>query len=375
MKLKILIILLFFNVGMTFCTDYSKIDKQSVTVPQNLRTANDITRYLTRNLTSPTEKVRAIYFWIAHNITYDVAKMNSSEQYTDPQQLVDKVLKNRKGVCSHYAALFNACCHSAGITSYIIEGYTRQNGRVVGLAHAWNAVKIDNRFYEIDATWAAGFLNGSSYTHQFRDNFFLISPVEFIKSHMPVDPIWQFLNNPITHTGFDDGDFSALKKGSDYNYSDSIDLQSGLNLLDKFVRENERILKSGLSNGMIRNKYVQNQQHIGTGKYNAATDDFNKGVEKYNEYVQLKNTQFNHLSIKDEAIMELLSTARQLIESAEETLSILNSGDYGLYRSIGSLRESIRALKRNLDKEDLFVGKYVRTVKPLRMVLFYSRNK
>ena len=73
--------------------------------------------------------------------------------------------------------------------------------------------------------------------------------------------------------------------------------------------------------------------------------------------------------------MELLSTARQLIESAEETLSILNSGDYGLYRSIGSLRESIRALKRNLDKEDLFVGKYVRTVKPLRMVLFYSRNK
>jgi len=32
-------------------------------------------------------------------------------------------------------------------------------------------------------------------------------------------------------------------------------------------------------------------------------------------------------------------------------------------------------LKRNLDKEDLFVGKYVRTVKPLRMVLFYSRNK
>ena len=374
MKRTILIILLFFTIGLVSGTDYTKIDQHAATVPQNLRTANDIARYLTKNLTSPTDKVRAIYYWISHAIVYDVAKMNSTDLYTDPQQLVDKVLKTRKGVCSYYAALFNACCKSVGVQSYIIDGYTRQGGKVVGLAHAWNAVNINGRFYFIDATWAAGFFSRNQYTQQFRDNYFLITPDEFIKTHMPFDPIWQFSNNPLTHKEFDAGDFSNLKKESNYNYSDSIKVQAGLSLFDKLVRENKRITASGLTNGLIRNKISQNQQGIDSEAYNKAADSFNKGVEHYNYYIQSKNKQFENFSMKDEKILELLSTTRQFIESAEHTLSLLHSDNYDLTRSAASLEISIRVMKKNLDTEDAFVDKYVKTARPLRLLLFYKKN-
>jgi hypothetical protein len=374
MKRVILIFILIFSAGIMMGVDYTKIDKRAESVPGNLKTAKDITRYLTKGLNSPTEKVRVIYFWMAHAIRYDIAKMNSNETYTDPQQLVDEVLKTRKGVCANYAALFHACCQSAGIQSYIIEGYTRQNDKIVPIAHAWNAVYIDGRFYNIDVTWAAGYVRGKKYFQQFRDNYFMILPVDFIKTHMPFDPVWQFSNNPVTHNDFESNDFAALKKQSDFNFGDSINTMSRLSTAEKSKREIRRITKAGITNKMIRDKVVQNRQSIATEVYNSSANNFNKGVVKYNEYIQYKNTQFNKLAIKDDKILELLSSARRLFESAEESLSNLNADDSDLKNPIHSMEISIKRMTKSLDEEDAFMSKYIKTSKPLRLILFYKRN-
>ncbi|MDD4969029.1 MAG: transglutaminase domain-containing protein [Paludibacter sp.] len=375
MKRIILSLLLILNSCFLFSTDYSRIDKQAMTVPPNVKTAGDIARYVTRHLASPADKARAIYCWIAHNITYDVSHMYTTETYTDPQELVDKVLKTRRGVCSNYAALFQACCRSVGVQSYIIEGYTRQNDKTISIGHAWNAVKIDDRYYNIDCTWASGYLRGNSYTWQFRDIYFLIPPVEFIKSHMPFDPVWQFLTNPITHKEFDNGDFSGLKKESNFNFADSINIQSGLNTLEKLIRENQRIIHAGQTNLLIRNHVRNNQQGIDTEKYNQAAEAFNKGVEVYNGYIRYKNTQFQKLTMSDNKILELLSTSRRLVESAYQTVSSLNSDNYELRNSTGSLEKSIRYILKGLDNEDKFIDKYIRTARPMRMNLFYRENR
>ena len=374
MKRVILIFIFIFSAGIMMGVDYTKIDSRAESVPGNLKTAKDITRYLTKGLNSPTEKVRVIYFWMAHAIRYDIAKMNSNETYTDPQQLVDEVLKTRKGVCANYAALFHACCQSAGIQSYIIEGYTRQNDKIVPIAHAWNAVYIDGRFYNIDVTWAAGYVRGKKYFQQFRDNYFMILPVDFIKTHMPFDPVWQFSNNPVTHNDFESNDFAALKKQSDFNFGDSINTMSRLSTAEKSKREIRRITKAGITNKMIRDKVVQNRQSIATEVYNSSATNFNKGVVKYNEYIQYKNTQFNKLAIKDDKILELLSSARRLFESAEESLSNLNIDDTDLKNPIHSMEISIKRMTKSLDEEDAFMSKYIKTPKPLRLILFYKRN-
>ena len=375
MKRIFLFILFLISTDMLFAADYSSIDQHAATVPPNLRTANEIARYLTKNLTTPTDKARAIYYWISHAIVYDVAKMYSTETYTDPQELVDKALKTRRGVCANYAALFQACCKSVGVQSYIIEGYTRQNDKVVGIAHAWNAVKINGVFYNIDATWASGFLQGTKYNQKFRDNYFMIPPAEFIKTHMPFDPIWQFLNNPVSHKEFEAGNFSNLKKESNYDYSDSIKVQSTLSPGDKLTRETQRIIASGVTNSMIRYKVEQNQQGIASDVFNKAADSYNKAVEKYNFYIQCKNRQFDNLSMKDGKILELLSSTRQLVESAGQTLTRIKSDNFDLNRSIDSLEKSIAGMKKNLDVEEAFVGKYIKTLKPLRLFLFYKKNE
>jgi len=374
MKRTFLSLLLILNTCFLFSTDYSRIDKQAESVPSNVKTAGDIARYVTRHLTSPADKARAIYIWIGHNITYDVSRMYTTESYTNAQELIDKVLKTRRGVCSHYAALFQACCQSVGVQSYIIEGYTRQNDKTIPIGHAWNAVKIDGHFYNIDATWAAGYMKGNKYTRQFRDNYFLIPPVEFIKTHMPFDPIWQFLTNPVTHKAFDTGDFTALKKESDFKYDDLITEQSTSTTLDKLIGENIRIIQSGLTNQLTRDHVLHNRQSIDTEKYNKAADQFNKGVEKYNEYVQYKNTQFQKLSMPEEQILEVLSSTRQLLESAGHALSTVSSDNYRFKQMVVSMERSINGMLKSLDSEDKFVSKYIKTNKAQRMQLFYRRN-
>ena len=374
MRRVIVIFLLIFTAGCGFSADYSKIDKHAGSVPTNLNDVKDITRYLTKNLNSPKDKVRAIYYWMAHAIRYDISKMNSNLTYTDPQQLVDEVLRTRKGVCANYSALFHACCQSAGIQSYIIEGYTRQYGKISMLAHSWNAVNINGEFYNIDVTWAAGFVRGNIYTHQFRDNFFMIEPDEFIKTHIPFDPIWQFSNNPITHKEFESGDFSKLNRISNFHYSDSITVQNGLNPVEKLMRENQRILKYGITNSMIRNKVLQNKQEITTEKYNTAVNYFNAGVKKYNEYIRYKNNQFNNLSMKDDEILDLLLSSRQLFESADQILSTMNQDKGDLKNPIQSMEKSIKRMIKDMDEEDAFMIKYVKTQKSNRLFLFYTKD-
>jgi transglutaminase/protease-like cytokinesis protein 3 len=357
---------------LAFGADYSQVDKQSATVPSTLKTAPEIAAYLTRNLTTPAEKARAIYYWISHNIRYDVSQLATPRvtYFAGERNLLNEVLQKRQGVCQHYAELFNACCKSVGIKSYIISGYTKTNDKLGNLAHAWNAVVIDGKYYLIDATWAAGFVDNEKFTAQFNDIYFMISPNEFIKTHMPFDPIWQFLDNPILNTEFQSNDFSKLKIPSNFNFSDSIKVIAGLDSLNVLLRENKRIHNAGLANDLIRERVSQNQQNIVNMKYNQAVGEMNKAVESYNIYVTNKNKQFNGTTMEDAKILELLSTARNHTESAESRIRFLNSDNKTITKNISDIQLVINQLKKNIDTEDAFMKKYISTWKPFRMLLF-----
>ena len=70
--------------------------------------------------------------------------------------------------------------------------------------HAWNAVKINNKWYLIDSTWGAGYLNDSKkFIFRFTDYFFCTPPEEFIISHFPPEEKWQLLEKPVTLSEFE----------------------------------------------------------------------------------------------------------------------------------------------------------------------------
>lgn len=352
------------------------VQNQKILAPVQYKTVAEIVAGETRHLTSPTDKVKTIHNWIAQNIQYDVAQIKSRKEYFDSQQFVDEVLQTRKGICQHYAELFQACCKLSGIECYVILGYTNQKGIFTGLGHAWNALKFGEKYYMVDVTWDAGFFDeNNKYTHKLSDKFLLITPPEFIKTHMSFDPVWQLLSNPLSTSDFEKGDFSKLAKASNFNFADSIKGMQVLELKEKLLRQNKRMAKNGVSNPLVREQIAHNQLLIVNEKCNSAVLLFNDAVASYNSYILQKNKQFQKTSLPDNQILELLADSRTKTEAAENILTFLSTGDSELVKRIEAMQQSTAELKRKLSDEDEFMKKYLKTAKPLRLFLFRDNAK
>ena len=60
------------------------------------------------------------------------------------------------------------------------------------MRHAWNAVKLDDKWQLMDVTWASGGLDVRSkkYVRDFDAGWFLTPPQRFLLSHWPDDARW-----------------------------------------------------------------------------------------------------------------------------------------------------------------------------------------
>ena len=114
---------------------------------------------ITENMTD-ARKVKLIYDYICENVTYDYAHLNDENyllMYTAYAALL-----NKTAVCQGYANLFYRLAKEVGLDVRIIRGVSQ------GEAHSWNIVKLDGKYYCLDATWDAGmenykyFLKGSN---------------------------------------------------------------------------------------------------------------------------------------------------------------------------------------------------------------------
>lgn len=84
------------------------------------------------------QKVKAIHDWVVRTLKYDttLSKFTAYEG-----------LKTGSTVCQGYALLTYDMLKQAGFETNIVEGYAG------GEAHAWNMVKLDGKWYQIDTTW------------------------------------------------------------------------------------------------------------------------------------------------------------------------------------------------------------------------------
>jgi len=66
-----------------------------------------------------------------------------------------------------------------------------------------NAVKVGNKWRLYDPIWSAGIVNdGSKFVKKYNPMWNNTAPEEMIKTHMPCDPIWQLLKNPVSYDDF-----------------------------------------------------------------------------------------------------------------------------------------------------------------------------
>jgi transglutaminase/protease-like cytokinesis protein 3 len=70
--------------------------------------------------------------------------------------------------------------------------------------HAWNAVKLYDKWYLLDVTWATSYYDDKKRKSikSYNELYYLTPPEIFIKKHFPKDKEWQLLDKPIRKSEF-----------------------------------------------------------------------------------------------------------------------------------------------------------------------------
>ena len=186
---------------------------------------------LTAHFDTEAEKFRAIHTWVCFNIESDhgfgeqtlkkrkkfkndsIAFMQWNNKVQS--KVFKRLLKEKKTICTGYAYLVKELANLIDIDCEIINGYSRTTKRNVGEIdipnHSWNAVKLNNKWYQVDATLASGYfdVDKNKFIKNYNDGYFLASPELYKTKYYPLNKKWmlasntinldQFVNAPVTY--------------------------------------------------------------------------------------------------------------------------------------------------------------------------------
>jgi hypothetical protein len=194
--------------------DFAAVDRYALAAPADAaRTTASLAAYLSQGPAARNELLtaRAIYRWMAENLTYDVAMF---DRIRGPggvrNQTADELLKSRKGVCGCYVNLFVDLARRAGLQAVEVDGYSRGFGftpgqSVTGNTHAWVSMRINGQWCLLDPTWGSGYIDDQNqFVRACNDYYFLVPPEQLILSHFPLDPKFQMLPTPVTLKTFEE---------------------------------------------------------------------------------------------------------------------------------------------------------------------------
>jgi len=209
----------------------TSIDSLVTRMPSSAETSIiSVAQYITQRESDPFLVVKALHDYVVTKIEYDYAAY--LRKYYPPQD-AQTVFRTRKAVCSGYARLMQALGKAAGLeVAYIPGDYRTLNGGLSGEGHAWNGIKINDKWYLMDVTWDTGYVNGSDYVKQYRTNYLLTPPEVMIMTHLPNDSAWQLLPRPLSRPEF-------IRQPS---------------LQPEFFAEGFRLISPKLSNIRVQNK-------------------------------------------------------------------------------------------------------------------------
>ena len=171
-----------------------------------------------------------IHDWIINHSSYssNVAKNGQDAYYL--------LSSSSKGVCNAYADAMHLLLNSAGIECIKVVGISRNE------SHAWNQVKIDDKWYEVDVTWDDPVVEGEGETLSHK--YFNLTTKEMSKDH-------QRDENVIYKN------CTALE--ANYYEKESIKRAQNIKEAEKMLEEQ---LKDNLKSGSAKNRIFNLEVHL-----------------------------------------------------------------------------------------------------------------
>ncbi|MGK7391156.1 MAG: transglutaminase domain-containing protein [Candidatus Cyclobacteriaceae bacterium M2_1C_046] len=320
------------------------------------------------------DTIESLFKYVATSVSYDTRFKDAPPQYHSYDEVLEDVLEDKKGVCMHYATLFDALCKYYGYRSYMIGGYTKFMNQEPGtVPHAWNAVEIDGEWYLFDPTWAAGYVVNDKFIKQYEPElWYKKDPQGFIYSHIPFDPVFQFLENPISHHTVADGTY---KPGQTINLSALLQEYETSTETVRLERSLERIDEAGITNHLIANKKEFIQEQLSIHSHNEYIYAFSDGSnlltdaqKEYERYLLAKKKLFKKSS--EAELHMLLQSSSQKLKTAYNQFVSLKITNRQLQKSVKEKIAISDQLLAVIEQEEIFFNKYQKTWKPLRIFVF-----
>ena len=130
---------------------------------------------------SDYDRIRMVYEYIIDTVDYVSDSPNN--------QNIQSALLYRESVCAGYAKAFQYILHRMGMFCTYVTGKTEN-----GDEHAWNVVRLDGLYYNVDTTWGdpvfAGAQedsegNADQYTAVMNYNYLCCTDEELCRTHIP----------------------------------------------------------------------------------------------------------------------------------------------------------------------------------------------
>ncbi len=305
--------------------DFSALDTWSRGLHCTGCTTQELADTITQHVGTELERVRALYIWITQHIAYDIDVLDMDVVEKSESCSADQVVKKRKTVCHGYSNLFLDVSLKMGLYADFAGGYSKNiKDRVSRSRHAWNLVKVDNRWYGIDATWGSGYLDENEKFHRkLNEQFFLADPNFMILTHFPLKEVHQLLSCPISLDEFKKNNKTELAALLDkpcnrkYVLAEAV---AGLNNEIKVIVDNQAAFQ----------KFVKNYTK------------FNQVVMEYKQLLDKKKTPQRELKLKTEAMIshyeESMNAYDQLTQEGKNAPDIKKKYDH-IYKAIGYIKQ------------------------------------
>lgn len=345
-------------------------------IPVNSTTSIEaITRYINANFKTDKDKIRAAFYWTASNISYDVTNMFTADFDETEQGKMARTLQTKKGVCINYAVVLNALSREIGMESSIILGYTKQNGKVGNLAHAWTAAKIDGSWCMFDPTWGAGYVNRGKFYKKLNNTYFKVEPAQIIASHIPFDYLWQFSNYPITIGEFYEGKIQVNKSNKYFDFEKEIVKYNASSEIDQLFETAARIEKNGLKSAMIVERYegkkkqlVYLRQNENIKKLNSIVIEMNEAVVLLNDFIHYRNRKFKP-TFSDEVINDMIQMPRDKLAKCQNDIYSVGTLSSENASNLASIKKTIRVALTQAEEHAQFVKNYLSKSKMVRKTM------
>lgn len=356
---------------------YTSVDAKMEKIPaESATTTIGIAQYINANFKSENDKVRAAFYWTASNIRYDIENIESIDYKEISQDKIKNAVLTKKGVCIHYAEVFNDIAKKTGIKSYLVYGYTKQNGKVDVLSHAWCAARIDKVWWLFDPTWGAGYIDKKKFVKKMNNSNYKVAPSQFIATHMPFDYLWQFLNFTVTNQEFIDGNTKENKTKPNFDFVGQIEEYDRMSDLDKARTSLIRMEKNGVKNKLIQDIVVSKKKEVeavqnneAMDKFQAISDDYNQAVSMFNDFIFYRNNKFKP-TLPDEAIRAMIETPKQKLIDCQNRIYKIGAYNDNNIASVKSLKNALMDLLKQIEVQEKFVNEYLGKSKLGRKAMF-----